>query len=360
MHRIVIPQHPDEITPDWLTQTLRRSGVLDSRVRVRDVSLDDPGRNASYAGYVSRISIEYDGDHARPPATMILKLPAPERMIQRLFRSIYRKEVLFYRYLAHQSTMPVPDCYAALTNRDSSRTLLLLEDLTRHATIGDHDDGCSFEQASHALSTLARFHAAWWMHPELEKYPWLGRYRVDSRQNWAIYAGAWLPFMIRLGRVTPDEALGLFRSLWRYRHRLIELEAGRPHSLQHGDFRLANLAFSPDDVYAFDWQVVRIGPPMFDVAWFILTAFQNHERHQFEAELLRSYHVALVGSGVVAYSFEEMIEDYRFALLLAIPQIMVIGGFLRMDPERKAMIVELLHRFEAMRQDHELNALLER
>jgi hypothetical protein len=360
MQRTFIPQRPEQVTPVWLTEVLRRSGVLDENTSVIEAELSDPGREASYAGYVSRISLTFSSSVDCLPHTMILKLPAPERLIRRLFRSIYRNETLFYREIAESSAIPVPKCYVALINRSRTRSLLLLEDLTAFARPGDHDSGCTDQQAEVALGRLAGLHADWWEHPALDEIPWLSRYRVDSRKNWLIYAGAWAPFQFRLRDVTPPETLRLYRDLWRYRRRLLELEHGRPHSLQHGDYRLANLAFSDDDVYVFDWQVVRAGPPMFDVAWFILTSLDIEQRRRIEADLLRGYHAALVDSGIVDYTFEELIADYRFALLLTIPQIMVIGGFLRVDPSRRVLLGELLNRFDAARRDHELIDLLER
>lgn len=359
MQRIPIPQHPQAITAEWLTPVLRRSNVLSSNAEVRHVSTSDPGREASYAGFVSRLILDYSPQGIDAPRTMILKLPAPERIIRTLFQSIYRNEALFYRRIASEVPIPVPACYAALLNRRRTRSLLLLEDLARFATPGDHDVGCTVEQAKIALARLARLHAAWWEDTSLDAHPWLGHYQVDSRKNWMIYAGAWGPFQYRLRHISPTATLQFFRNLWRFREQLLHLSDGRPRTLQHGDFRLANLAFTDDDVYAFDWQVIRVGPPLFDVAWFMLTSLTVEQRRSAEAALLRAYHVALVGSGVIGYSFAEMIEDYRLAFLLAIPHIMVIGAFLRIDPGREAMLGTLLERFDAARADHDLEQLVQ-
>jgi hypothetical protein len=355
MQRLTIPQHPRRITPEWLTLALRTSSTLPGDASVQRIAFDDPGREASYAGYVARLIIDYDRPGAGAPRSMILKLPAPERLIRRIFSPLYRNEARFYRQIAANSPVSTPKCYAALLNRDRNRTLLLIEDLADLATVGDHDAGCSIEQARIALTSIARMHAAWWESPDLDAAGWLGRYRVNSWKNWLIYAGAWAPFQLRLRRQTPTPTLQLFRNLWRFRDRLRRLEAGRPHTLHHGDFRLANLAFTDDDVFVFDWQVVRAGSPLFDVAWFMLTSLEIDQRREHEADLLRAYHVALIQAGVTGYTMEDLIDDYRFALLLTIPQIMVIGGFLRIDPARKATLGTLLRRFEAARVDHDLD-----
>jgi thiamine kinase-like enzyme len=358
MDRIPIPDYPGDITPEWLTRVLQRSGAITGDTQVRCLSFSDPGRESSYAGYVSRLTLEYDREINAGPRTMIAKLPAPERLIRLLFRSIYRNETLFYRQLADSVRIPVPACYAALINRRRTRSFLLLEDLSDIATPGDHETGCTTNQASLALTRLANLHAAWWNSPSLDEISWLGRYEVNSRKNWLIYAGAWGPFQYRLRHVTPPATLRLYRSLWRSRETLQRLEAGRPRTLQHGDFRLANLAFGSDEVYAFDWQVIRSGPPLFDVAWFMITSLTIEQRRLAEETLLSTYHCALADAGVTDFTMEDLLADYRLALLMTIPQIMVIGAFLRIDERREAELKKLLQRFDALRVDHQLEHLL--
>jgi thiamine kinase-like enzyme len=358
MTRIRIPRHPGALSPEWLTDVLRRTDVLTGEDRVHHVTLSDPGQEASYAGYVSRLTLEYECRDTPGPRTLIAKLPAPERIIRRLFRSLYRNEALFYRHLADRVPFPVPECYAALLNRKRTRSLLLLQDLQPFATPGDHDEGCTVEQARIALTRLAALHAQWWNSPELAEIDWLGQYRFNSRQNWMIYAGALGPFLYRLRHITPPQTLRMIRSLWRCRDTLLQRESGRPFSLQHGDFRLANLAFSADEVYAFDWQVVRTGPPLFDVAWFVVTSLTVEQRRAAEADLLHAYYAELCASGITSYTEDELIADYQLALVMTIPQMMVIGAFLRIDERREAELQKLLQRFDAARSDHNLEQVI--
>jgi thiamine kinase-like enzyme len=360
MPHIPIPQHLDDITPEWLTVVLRRQGMLSDKGSVQSVVFSDPGREASYAGHVSRLTLEYDTLTDGSPRTIIAKLPAPETTIRLLFRTLYRNEALFYRRIAREISLRVPACYAALMNRRRTRSLLLLEDLSEVARPGDHDTGCTTEEAGIALTQLARVHAKWWNSSGLTTIDWLGRYQVNSTKNWMIYAGAWVPFQTRLRHVTPKRTLQLVRSLWRYRTQLQELETGRPYTLQHGDFRLANLAFTTDDVYAFDWQVVRIGPPLFDVAWFMVTSLTTDQRRESETDLLTAYHVRLIEAGVSNYTMDDLMTDYRLSLLMTIPQMMVIGAFLRIDEEREAELKKLLYRFDAAREDHKLEEMVMR
>ena len=46
-----------------------------------------------------------------------------------------------------------------------------------------------------------------------------------------------------------------------------------------------------------DWQTVRLGPAMSDVAYFIGSALQPEDRRANEEALVREYHAALAAAG---------------------------------------------------------------
>ncbi len=70
-----------------------------------------------------------------------------------------------------------------------------------------------------------------------------------------------------------------------------------PWTVVHGDFRLDNLMFGGERVAVLDWQTVRLGPAMSDVAYFIGSALQPDDRRSNEESLVREYHAALVAAG---------------------------------------------------------------
>jgi hypothetical protein len=68
-----IPQTLDELTPEWLTTTLRAEGVLE-RACIRNYtseSLSGVGLIAS----VDRLTLTYDRDEPGAPPTLISKMP---------------------------------------------------------------------------------------------------------------------------------------------------------------------------------------------------------------------------------------------------------------------------------------------
>ena len=82
-----------------------------------------------------------------------------------------------------------------------------------------------------------------------------------------------------------------------------------PYTLLHGDYRLDNILFRPDgQIVVLDYQLMGVGRPGSDVAYFITTALTPDHRGA-EAELLRRYHETLVAAGVDDYSHDDLIAD---------------------------------------------------
>ncbi len=352
-----LPGSVQELSAAWIQRVFHERGVINAEDTIREIELEDPGKEASYAGSLARVRITYARPIPDAPETIIAKFPASERLMRRVLAPVYRSEIRFYQHLAAQSALPAPRCYAAMEQRGNS--VLLLEDLAGVATLGDQELGCSDEAAFQVIEGAARLHACWWNGRGLEAQRWLSNYGVHRKKNWLIYAGSLLPYEVRVGRITPPATGHLMRTLWRYRSILHTYLEHQPVALHHGDLRLANLAFTESDVIAFDWQTVRIGLPYFDVAWFFWTSLDVTQRRRIESELLGAYHRALVGAGITDQTLEQVWLGVRLGMILCVPQIMVIGAFLRMDPERREFIRTMLERFEAAVEEYRVQALLD-
>ncbi len=90
-----------------------------------------------------------------------------------------------------------------------------------------------------------------------------------------------------------------------------QLAEASPFSVIHGDYRLDNPLFDPatGEATAVDWQTAAIGPPLRDVAYFLGTSMRSEDRAAHEESLVRTYHAALLQSGLSMYSFDHCWND---------------------------------------------------
>jgi hypothetical protein len=117
---------PRAAQPEYLTETLRRCGVLRGN-RVTDALVESS--RATILSRIIRLRLSYDGPAADAPASLILKTGLPERANAR--RNPGQYEVAFYAQVAAAiPEAPVPCCFDAVWNEDTNDWHLLLEDLT--------------------------------------------------------------------------------------------------------------------------------------------------------------------------------------------------------------------------------------
>ena len=114
-----------------------------------------------------------------------------------------------------------------------------------------------------------------------------------------------------------------------------------PWTVVHGDFRLDNLMFGGERVTVLDWQTVRLGPSMSDVAYFIGSALQPEDRRANEEALVREYHAALIATGG-SIDWDDCWRGYRLrgfdGLLMGIIASMLVGRTERGDDMFMAMV----------------------
>ena len=98
-----------------------------------------------------------------------------------------------------------------------------------------------------------------------------------------------------------------------------------PWTLTHGDYRLANLFFDDDQVVVVVWTGPGKTRASVDLAQGIVWSMKPPDRNEHETRILRQYHSDLVGHGVRDYSFDELLKDYRWAMLpLLVPTLSLL------------------------------------
>lgn len=329
MSRQPIADTPASLTAEWLTETLRCSGHLDSATVV-DVRLSQVGTGQMCDSV--RLTLRYD----RPvdaPASMIAKLPAADetsRATALALRS-YENEVRFYQQLAPGLPVRTPVAYYADIELETARFVLLLEDMAP-AQQGDQLAGCSAGVAKLAVDELVRLHAPRWNDPTLESLEWLHRDRASQQQFLlmllpALWDGFRQRYAAEIGPHVHAAGDALFARLEAY------LTAGSsPWTIVHGDYRLDNLLFDPAGgggaVTVVDWQTCTHGPGLQDVAYFVGAGMLPDSRREAEHDLVRGYHAGLRAAGVTDYSWEQCWRDYRrgtwAGLIMAVAASMLV------------------------------------
>ena len=244
---ITFPTTSEALTPEWL------SGALGTTVT--GIEIEPIGVGVGLVCDLVRVRLTHDGNG---PETLIAKFPSAfeaNRFVA-LVLQMYGRETRFYRELAKDTPLSSPQCHAVEHDVEADEFVLLLEDL-EGAHVVDQITGIGRADAELAIDQLARLHARWWNHPDLESVLRLGDSPFPEAVS-AAFASAWEPIQeVCTGLVTPNvKALG---------DRFVDLIPGLmkqlsepPWTLSHGDYRLDNMFFSDDPtrpLVLVDWQL---------------------------------------------------------------------------------------------------------
>jgi Ecdysteroid kinase-like family len=343
-----IPFHPDDITAEWLTDALRTSGTLmHARVMALETQLLEHEKGLT--GQLVRLSLGYDADETDAPRALIAKFSAPDPQARAMPHAMgfYEREVRFYQQLADQSPLRTPRCYFSAIDMEQGLSLLLLEDLMA-ATNGSWIAGCSLAEAELAIRPIAAFHAAWWMHPQLEEQRWLELCGpVSAHQMQAFFHQTWQPFLGKLGAHVTDEIRQLGAWLARHLgHLSAYLYQEAPCTLIHNDYQADNLFFaqvgSTLSLAVADWQLTTRGRGVLDIAFFLGGNLDSRDRREHELRLLRTYHTLLLDNGVRDYPFEQCWADYGLAMLPFIARLIAVIGAGVVPPKQERGFCEVL------------------
>jgi hypothetical protein len=322
-----------EVTPEWLTGTLRSAGVLshDATIVGFDVSSIGTGQMAD----TTRFSLSLD-ESAPPPIgslrpTVVGKFASADDQSRGtgLALRAYEIEVRFYREVARRVATRVPVAYAAEIEPETGWFTLVLEDIVGGVQ-GDQIEACGPDTAAAVLDEMAGLHGPCWEAADLAALSWLNRNSPDSDTMLNALVSSLLPgFLERYADTLSPEHQDVCRIFAEHLPAWIALRTG-PFTATHGDFRLDNLLFQPGNPrpVVVDWQTLAWGGGSVDVAYFIGGCLTVEDRRAHESDLLTHYHQALCARGVRDYSFDQLRHDYRrdtFAgILMAIVASMVV------------------------------------
>jgi Phosphotransferase enzyme family len=339
---VSLPSQPGDVTAAWLSAILSGSG---RPVRVEQVRVTTVGTGQTGATY--RLSVRYAANPAGLPDSFVIKLPAQDQAVRDRVTLGYRSECAFYDSVADRVRIPVPPCFYCAISEDATEYALLLGDQAP-AEQGDQIAGCGEARARLAVSALAGLHGPTWCQSEWLTFPGLVMTMLDEASAKGMGEAARMSADItveKLGlKMSPADQQTLIDAMGAVTAWVLA-PLGR-FSLIHGDYRLDNLLFGPDDssVSVVDWQTLGVGLAARDLAYFTATSLEPEVRSAIEEDLVAEYHDALLGHGVSGYDRETCWTDYRFGALQA-PLISALGFAFAVGTERgDDMILAMLRR----------------
>lgn len=309
------PPSANDITPLWLTEQLKVAGH--PGVEVTQVKASRIG--TGQVGICLLLELTLAGDTGGVPTSLVAKLPSDDELSRSsaVAMGIYEREVMFYRDLAPRLQIALPKIYYSQVAANGADFLILMENLAP-AVPGDQLLGCSPQVARAAVLELVGLQAPTWNDAALAQR------MVEPADGFfsdmhALYNQMLPAFVERFApRLTKDE-LGIIEALGAHKNAPLFQAIGSPYCLEHRDYRLDNLMIdesqSPPKVVVVDWQGLRIGRPLNDVALCLAGGLQPTQRATVEEAILREYHQGLLAAGVRDFSWEDCWHEYRRASL---------------------------------------------
>jgi hypothetical protein len=346
------PITPDELTPEWVTDTLRAAGCL-QRARVVSLTSELIGEGVGFLGQIVRVTPAYDEIEGGAPRTLIAKFATPVESARELaaMYGLYQCEVNFYRHLASEVAIRTPRCYFSAISDDATTFLLLLEDLGASGRMGDQVKGCSLDDARVAVRELARLHASWWDHPRLPDLDWLplgtDLWRIAMTEAYPAFRQS---FLDQFGHLLSPGQRSVIPTLNERALRLLDDDAAALQTIVHADFRLDNMFFGTvGGEYEFaviDWQITNRGWGAYDVAYFMASNLDPLLRRAEEMSLLREYHTTLTQErtrgGV--YSWDTCRADYVRSVALLFTGMIATASSLDTTNERGVALFDMIVR----------------
>jgi Phosphotransferase enzyme family len=337
---------PETITRNWLTDQLRRAGHTTATVRGFTRTQIGTGQ----IGKCVRFELDLDAPDDGVPRSLIGKFPSDDPISQATgvaLRNYYR-EVNFYRELAQGLSIRTPRCYYADIVGEGPEFALLLEDM-RPAEPGNQLAGCSADVARSAVLELVGLQAPSWRDEALKRFDWLtepdGAPTMDMR---GMYAQLLPGFLERYGaRLADDEAKIISRVAASPACPLFA-PIGDIFCLEHIDYRLDNMLIdersTPPRVTVVDWQSVKIGKPLNDVAYFLGAGLLPEVRREVEQDIVRDYHDALQRAGIDDLSWARCWDDYRRGAFSGFGVTVIASMIVQQTPRGDEMFVTMARR----------------
>ena len=350
----ILVRQPGDLTIDWAQRVVNHhhSHIVVANVDVVSVDVGTTTR--------IRVNVEHN-DRSILPGQWFVKLPSmawQARLITALPRLLHT-EVRFYNEVARSISVTVPRFLAAQSELGKGSTLVL-SDLTEFGAVpGNTGDALTFSQAASVVEQLATFHARFWNKENLDHtHRWLAGpvRRLEDFLGTALAVPLMKRGLHKAGELVPSALHIQAVHYARHRRQAMRFLTEAPQTVVHHDCHAGNLFWNQSQPGLLDWQMVRLGEGISDIAYFLSTALSTEIRRVHEASLIALYAQGLEENGVTGIDVNQLLQRYRAHLIYPFEAMVVtlaVGGM--MNPEinhelirRTAAAVEDLDAFAAL------------
>ncbi len=311
---------PAEATPERLTRLLRDGGRL-TRGRVVAVRAE---RESSYTSTIVRLAPTYSEDTPPGmPRRLLLKLSRSDSQQRVVGSEQRRQEVVFHsRVAAMMPDPPIVRCYHAAFDEESGASHLLFDDVSETHFPAEPSVPPPMGQAASAMQALADFHAFWWDNPALGTIETLPS-RESVGEHIANIRATFPRFVNGCAGAVSCEQRDLYETVLDVLPRLYErVTRHRNLTLIHGDANFSNVLLPRDPASArsliIDWQLWGVSFAAEDLSHLIALFWIPEHRRSMERELLSRYHERLCQDGMSGWSWADLWDDYRLAVILRV------------------------------------------
>lgn len=327
-----------------------------------NVTVSDVDISCLDVGTTSRVRLHID--HNGPetlPRRWFVKLPSLSRRARLItaLPQLLHREVRFYQEIASSVPVTYPHVLAAQRRWGRGATLVLADVTENGAIAGSAGDALNAYQAALVVEELARLHARFWHKTSFGTADsWLAK--SIRRQEDYLGSALAVPLMTRglqrAGSVIPTALhTGALHYARRRRQAMRFLNSG-PLTLVHHDLHPGNLFWHNSKPGFLDWQLVRVGEGIGDIAYFLATALTPETRRTHEAQLISKYHQALAQHGIADIDPAMLWQKYRAHLTYPFEAMVVtlaVGGMMVLEAN-----IEFIRRAVAAIEDHDAFARL--
>ena len=350
----ILVRHPNDLTIDWAQRVVNNhyAHIVVSSVNIISVEI----------GTTTRVRVKVK--HNQPnllPEQWFVKLPSlawQARLITALPRLLHT-EVRFYNEVAPAVSVTVPDFLAAQSRFGKGATLVLTDVSSCGALLGNVGDALTFSQATQVVEELARFHASFWKKENLNHtYPWLAGpvRRLEDFLGTAMAVPLMKRGLHKAGDLVPSKLHARAIHYARHRRQAMRFLTDAPQTLIHHDCHPGNLFWNQSQPGLLDWQLVRFGEGISDIAYFLATALAPETRRHHEAGLIAIYAQCLENNGIEDIDATILLQRYRAHLVYPFEAMLVtlaIGGMMNLKSNhelirRTAAAIEDLDAFAAL------------